>query len=261
MLQTLTSLQNPKVKLARSLANRKARVESGLFLAEGTKLLAEAIAWGFEPAMTFATAEWWASNGDRPEFLALTGERYEVSTAVLEAVATTKTPDPVVALLPLPADKAVHLKSAPLVVIAHKLQDPGNLGTIIRSADAAGADAVVVTENTVDPYSPKVVRATMGSLFHLPILRMPLAQWAERHAGIPLYALTLGAKASLYAQDYRAGAAFLIGNEGEGLSAADAQLANHALFIPMPGHAESLNAAMAATICLFEAARQRVAVK
>jgi TrmH family RNA methyltransferase len=145
-----------------------------------------------------------------------------------------------------------------LVVIAHRLQDPGNLGTIIRAADAAGAHAVVVTDQTVDPYSPKVVRATMGGLFHLPVVRITLADWKAAHPSVPVYATTLANADSLYAADLRGAAAFLIGNEGAGLAADDEALADRRIRIPIPGHAESLNAAMAATICLYEAVRQRL---
>ncbi|MDB5096240.1 MAG: rRNA methyltransferase [Cyanobacteria bacterium RYN_339] len=244
----LSSVQNPKVKQARSLATRKGRQAAGLFLVEGTKLMAEALAWGRIPTMTFATAAWWADHPGIP------GETYEVPDAILAALATTETPDPVVGVFPLQPEPALP---GGLVVVAHKLQDPGNLGTIIRSADAAGAAAVVITPDTVDPYSPKAVRASMGSLFHLPVVRMPLAGFRAAWRG-PLYAMTLDGAGSLYAFDFRGDVAFLIGNEGAGLGAEDAAIADHRVMIPMTGHAESLNAAMAATICLFEAARQRI---
>lgn len=254
-LHPISSLQNPKVKLARSLEKRKAREEAGLFLVEGTKLLAEALAYGHRPAMTFATAAWWAARrGD-----GLPGERYEVTDAVLTAIATTETPDGVVALLPLPAGEPPALPPDAVVAIAHRLQDPGNLGTIVRAADAAGAAAVVVTEGTVDPWSPKAVRATMGSCFHLPIIRMSLATFKAAHPTLPIFALTLTGATSLYAHDFRPGAAFLIGNEGAGLDAQAEAIADHRVKIPIPGHAESLNAAMAGTICLYEAVRQRMA--
>lgn len=256
--QPLTSLQNPKIKLARTLAQRKGRQQAGLFLVEGTKLLREALSWGRQPVATFATAEWWQTHAPEAPFATLPGEQFEVPESVLAAIATTETPDPVVAMLPLPTQTAAPVPSQPLVVIAHRLQDPGNLGTIIRAADSAGAAAVVVTDQTVDPYSPKVVRATMGSLFHLPIVRMPLADWVAAHPGVPIYATILSGAQSLYAHDYRPGAAFLIGNEGAGLTEEDAALATARIKIPILGHAESLNAAMAATICLYEAARQRL---
>ena len=254
-LHPIASLQNPKVKLARSLERRKGREEAGLYLVPGAKLLAEALAHGHRPALTFATAAWWSAHPGE----ALPGERYEVTDAVLAAIATTETPDGVVALLPLPGGEVGALPADALVAIAHRLQDPGNLGTIVRAADAAGAAAVVVTDGTVDPWSPKAVRATMGSCFHLPIIRQSLAAFKAAHPGLPIYALTLAGATSLYAHDFRAGAAFLIGNEGAGLDDQAEALADHRVKIPIPGQAESLNAAMAATVCLYEAVRQRLA--
>lgn len=256
--QPLTSLQNPKVKLARSLADKKGRREAGLFLVEGTKLLREALTWGHTPAMTFASADWWASHGREVPFGALEGERFEVPEHVLEAIATTQTPDPVVAAFPLPDAEPLTLPPTALVAIAHRLQDPGNLGTIVRAADAAGADAVVVTDQTVDPFSPKVVRATMGSIFHVPVVRQGLSEWVKANPEIPVFAMTLAGAESVYTHDFRHGAAFLIGNEGAGLTDSDEALATHRVKIPIPGNAESLNAAMAATICLYEAVRQRL---
>jgi TrmH family RNA methyltransferase len=257
MLNEITSLQNPKVKLARSLERRKAREEAGLFLVEGTKLLGEALANGFAPATTFATAAWWATKGQEAPFAGLAGERFAVPEAVLAAVATTETPDGVAALLPLPGDALPELAPDALVAIAHRLQDPGNLGTIVRAADAAGAAAVFVTEGTVDPWSPKAVRATMGSCFHLPVVRTTLPAFRTAYPALPLYALTLRGASSLYGHDLTAGAAFLVGNEGAGLDEAAEDLADHRVKLPIPGRAESLNAAMAATICLYEAVRQR----
>lgn len=258
-ISPITSSQNPRVKLARALADKKGRREHGLFLVEGTKLLREAVTWGHHPTMTFATADWWAEHAGDPAFVALPGERFEVTDHVLAAIATTQTPDPVVSLLPLLDAEPLSLPPEALVVIAHRLQDPGNLGTIVRAADAAGADAVLVTDQTVDPYSPKVVRATMGSLFHLPVVRQPLEAWVKANPEIPVFAMTLSGAQSLYGHDFRHGAAFLIGNEGQGLTEADTALATQLIKIPIPGNAESLNAAMAATICLYEAVRQRLA--
>lgn len=253
----LTSLQNPKVKLARSLSARKGRREAGLFLVEGTKLVATALEAGQTPAMTFATDAWWGVHGGTAPFAGMGGEAHIVPEGILSAIATTETPDGVVALLPLPDDTAARLPVNALVVIAHRLQDPGNLGTIIRAADAAGADAVVVPPETVDPFSPKAVRATMGSMFHLPVLRQGLAEFARAHPTIPIHAMTLDGADSLYAGEYRGPCAFLIGNEGAGLADEDLAHATSRVTIPIWGGAESLNAAMAATVCLYEAARQR----
>lgn len=249
----ITSSQNPRVKQARALAQRKHREGEGQFLVEGSKLLAEALAAGHRPTQVFATEDWWSRGLD------VSGaEAFVVPDAVLAAIATTETPDGVVAVAPLPKPVAPSPTGAPLVLVAHGLQDPGNLGTIIRAADATGADAVVVTPGTTDPWAPKVVRGSMGSCFHLPVLTLELEHLRATFPGIRLLALTLASGATdVFEADMRGGVALLIGNEGRGLDPAAVALADACVKIPIPGRAESLNAAMAATVCLYEAVRQR----
>ncbi|MEB3222802.1 MAG: RNA methyltransferase [Candidatus Sericytochromatia bacterium] len=252
-LTPLTSAQNPRVKQARSLAQRKHREAAGLFLVEGSKVLAEALAAGLVPTQVFGTEAWWGRG-----VAVHAAERYVVPEAVLAAIATTETPDGVVAVAPLPRPAPAPSRPAPLVLVAHGLQDPGNLGTIIRAADATGADAVVVTPGTTDPWAPKVVRGSMGSCFHLPVLTLELGQLRETFPGIRLLALTLAEGASdLFDADMRGGVALLVGNEGRGLDPEALAQADASVKIPIPGRAESLNAAMAATVCLYEAVRQR----
>lgn len=251
--QALTSSQNPRVKQARALAQRKQREATGLFLIEGSKLLAEALAAGHRPTQVFATEAWWARGTPIPG-----AEAFVVPEGVLEAIATTETPDGVVAVAPLPRPEVPRPAGDPLVLVAHGLQDPGNLGTIIRAADATGADAVVVTPGTTDPWAPKVVRGSMGSCFHLPVLTMALPEVQEAFPGIRVLALTLADGATdLYDTDLRGGVALIVGNEGRGLDPEAVATADACVKIPIPGRAESLNAAMAASVCLYEAVRQR----
>ncbi|MEB3328583.1 MAG: RNA methyltransferase [Candidatus Sericytochromatia bacterium] len=252
-LTPLSSVQNPRVKQARALAQRKHREAAGAFLIEGSKLLTEALTAGHVPAQVFGTQAWWARGVAVPR-----AERFLVPDAVLAAIATTETPDGVVAVAPLPRPVPPAPRPDPLVLVAHGLQDPGNLGTMIRAADAAGADAVIVTPGTTDPWAPKVVRGSMGSCFHLPVLPLALGQLKATFPGIRLLALTLATGASdLFEADLRGGVALLVGNEGRGLDAEALTLADAHVTIPIPGRAESLNAAMAATVCLYEAVRQR----
>lgn len=258
-MQHLSSLQNPRIKLARSLATRKGRLTAGLFLIEGPKLLAEALQAGRRPMAVFASPDWWAADATRPPFAGMGGEHYAIAPHLLESIATTETPGPVVALCPFEElSEPAALESDWTVLVLHRLQDPGNVGTAIRAADAAGARLVVVTPESADPYGPKAVRASMGSVFHLPIVRMPLERFAAWPQRPPLLALSLQASESLYEVPLHRGAAFLIGTEGAGLGSEDVALADRSLKIPIPGRAESLNAAMAATVCLYEAARQRL---
>jgi TrmH family RNA methyltransferase len=148
---------------------------------------------------------------------------------------------------------------ASLVVVIDGVQDPGNLGTIIRSADAVGATGILLGKGTVDLYNPKTVRSTMGSLFHLPIASGDLLEWlpAAAKQGVAVVTTSLQATLSCYDFDFCGPVWFVIGNEGQGVSAEVSAFATERIRIPMQGGAESLNAAMAATVVLFEAMRQR----
>jgi TrmH family RNA methyltransferase len=146
-----------------------------------------------------------------------------------------------------------------LAVVTDGVQDPGNLGTIIRSADAAGADGVILGKGTVDLYNPKTVRSTMGSLFHLPIIEGDLSSWLPlaRVHGIRTVSATLEATRTCFEFDLKEGTWIILGNEANGVSSEVRQLVTDELIIPMKGGSESLNVAMAATILLYEALRQR----
>ncbi|MEB3285589.1 MAG: RNA methyltransferase [Candidatus Sericytochromatia bacterium] len=253
-LPLLTSTHNPRIKLARALTKKKERDRTGLFLVEGEKLLREALDSGMRPHTVFAVEAWWCKNLLEEAL----DESFIVSESLMTAISTTDTAVEVVAIFPKPAQGISIGRPLSLGVATHQLQDPGNLGAIIRSADAAHADAVFVTEGSTDPWAPKCVRATMGSCFHLPIISTTLAQVREGYPTTSIYALALSGAESLYHQDLRGGAIFVIGNEGSGLPDEAIALTSKTLKIPIPGKAESLNAAMAATVCLFETVRQRL---
>ena len=151
-------------------------------------------------------------------------------------------------------------KESPFLVILEDLQDPGNAGTILRTADAAGADGILCSEGTADFFSPKVVRASMGSIFHLPVVRTGQfheALQALKQRGIMLAAAHLQAPLSYDQAEYRGGCGILIGNEGNGLREETTSLAQVKISIPQPGRAESLNASVAAGILMYEVVRQR----
>ena len=253
----LTSLQNPKLKLLRALHARKERQKQQRFLLETTTLLEEARRWNWPIAEVFATPTWLERHGTH-----WNAPVTVVAESIFPQLVTTETPEGVVALAPIPTPASLpELAPDSLFVALDALQDPGNLGTVIRTADAAGAQAILLGKGTVDPYSPKVVRSTMGSLFHLPLIPLPdlysaLDLLADR--GATLVATSLGATKSLYDLDLRGPTVWLIGNESQGLSEAALAHATTQIRIPMPGHAESLNAAVAAAVCLFETVRQRM---
>lgn len=261
MAEPIRSLQNPKVKLWSSLLARKYRQREGLFLLEGDHLVEEALKAGAELVNIVYPEE----EGLPPNIRPLVSGREHlcvpVSGDVFAKCVSTVTPPAVFAvahkLRHTAADVAAHHRS--LVVAVDGVQDPGNLGTIIRSADAAGASAVLLGNGTVDLYNPKTLRATMGSLFHLPIAEADLAEWLPRarEAGVAVYAARLDNAESCYALDWTGDTWLVIGNEGAGVTPDIQQAAGAGVHIPMVGRSESLNAAMAATVLLFEAMRQR----
>ncbi|MBO9540633.1 RNA methyltransferase [bacterium] len=252
----LTSLQNPKLKALRALHTRKGRKQAGLFLLETTKLVQEALKSGWPLVEAFVTESWLAKYGTLDGVpTTLVAER------LFDQLVTTETPEGVVAIAKIPAPAAtVPVPENAFFVVADSLQDPGNLGTVIRTADAVGASAVLVGPGTVDPYSPKAVRATMGSLFHLPVLVRPSLEddlSRLKAQGVAVYATALRTDRSLYDLDLKGKVAWLVGNEGAGLSDEMIGLATEAVSIPMPGQAESLNAGIATAVCLYETLRQR----
>ncbi len=252
----LASLQNPKLKHVRALHSRKERQKHASFLLETTRLVEEARLWSWPLVEVFATPSWVERHGsdwNAPVTL--------VAETLFSQLVTTETPEGIVAIARIPEEPAVPaLAPDSLFVALDALQDPGNLGTIIRTADAAGATAILAGKGTVDPYSPKVVRSTMGSLFHLPVLGIsdlyPMLDQLSA-AGASVIAASLGSDRSLYDLDLSGPVVWLIGNESQGLSPEALEHATIEIRIPMPGRAESLNAAVAAAVCLFETVRQR----
>lgn len=178
---------------------------------------------------------------------------FELADGVLERVATTERPQPNIAILrSRPTDDHV-LGSCDLVVVADRLSDPGNLGTILRSAEAAGVDAVVLTPGSVDPLNPKVVRASAGALFHVQVVVATLGQ--VRDAGLTIVGTSSHLGDRHTDADWSGRAALVLGNEAHGLS--DDADVDRWVRIEHRGRAESLNVAMAATVLVFEAARHR----
>lgn len=188
-----------------------------------------------------------------------------VTEEVYRKISDTTTPQGVLAEARMPQDslsEILHSAEDPLFLLCEDIQDPGNLGTMIRTAEAAGVTGIILSKGCVDPYHPKVVRATMTAIFREPILVVEDLRAAMRELqthGVQVYAAHLDAgQTTLYDQpDYHRAAAFLIGNEGNGLREETAAAADMRIRIPMAGHIESLNAAMSAGILMYEAARQR----
>jgi RNA methyltransferase, TrmH family len=258
----LENPRSPRVRAVAKLTKRSARQETGLFLLEGPQAAREALAYRPDTLVeVFATPTAMERHVDVRDAARDAGLEVVFTTeAVLDAMADTVTPQGIVAVArQSPTSlRDVFASSPRLVAICEEVRDPGNLGTIIRAADAAGADAVVLTGRTVDPYNPKVVRATTGSLFHLPIaVGVDLISAVERAhaAGVRVIAADVGGGDFLGARDLLAEpTAWVFGNEARGLDDEALALADMSLRLPIFGAAESLNLATAASVCLYETA-------
>lgn len=226
-------------------------------------MLRTALEAGVVPESVFLGAEA-VDRGAAATAARLAGERgarvFLLGRGVLERVADTVTPQPVLAVVPMASDGLAALAGGRLVVVMLGTRDPGNAGTVVRSADAAGADAVVSTGTSVDPYNPKAVRASAGSLFHLPVVVEPepaevlraLAEYGYRRLGTTVQSAT-----SYTDVDWTVPTAIVLGNETAGLNRQFAGSLDAMVRIPMPGKAESLNVGVACAVLCFESLRQR----
>lgn len=255
----ITSRTNPRVKQLRAALAGNARLADGLIAIEGPNLIGEALRSNIPVSTVFI-----AEGTSLPHSLPAGVELLHLSREVFGSASSTETPQGMAALLE-PPDLMVPLDGNPLLLIAAGLQDPGNLGTLIRSAEAFGAAGVLLTPGTVSPWNGKTMRASAGSIFRVPVQTIELNELATLSArGIRLLAAVTGDSAPHYASsvpitqlDLTGACAFLIGNEGVGLSADLLALTETRITIPTPGPVESLNAAVAGSLLLYEASRQR----
>jgi tRNA G18 (ribose-2'-O)-methylase SpoU len=267
-VQPITSFKNPKVKFLRSLRMRKFRQREGRFLAEGIRIVEEALTCG-APVETLVYAPDLLTS-ERAKALVEKVERTQrlaLSADVFRALSERDEPQGIAALIRIEDHSlaTIPLSDDMLVVVAYQLRDPGNLGSIIRTADAAGATGVIVVGPAADIYDPRAVRATMGSLFALPIVRLPcdaaLSPWyAEvRAAGMPLFVVASSAhgQQDYFDVNYCRPLALLVGSERHGLPASVCARADAFVRLPMTGRATSLNASAAAAALIYEAIRQR----
>jgi TrmH family RNA methyltransferase len=263
-LEQITSVKNNRVKSWAALKQKKYRTQTGLYIAEGVRLVEEAVIAGAPVEAILLSGDLQSGRYDKiiTRVVSLGAEVYEVTEQVLAHVADTKTPQGVVAIVRQTAgDPTAFLqnKTNPLYLVLDGIQDPGNLGTMIRTADAVGATGVFLGTNCVDLYNPKVVRATMGSLFHLPLFEVDLEQFLPliKAQGVSVVGTATQAEKTVFQHDFTKGTALVIGSEAHGMSDSVAALVDQNISLPMPGQAESLNAAIASSVMLYEALRQR----
>ena len=260
MSEIITSLQNPLVKAWRGLnKSRSARVEAGLFLAEGEHMAGEAIKE--KKALSLLISD---RAKDRYSALAALASaqgllRYYVSDHVMLSLCDAKTPQGVIAVCAYPKDHEVPASSEFLVAL-DGVQDPGNVGTIIRTMDAAGYTCLITDEKTADPYSPKALRATMGGAFRIPCVRrdLPQALRALKNQGFEIIAGDLHGEDFFHRPRVKSKVCVVIGNEGQGISPEVFKETTLRLKIPILGGAESLNAAVAGAIMMYDLIRDRI---
>jgi RNA methyltransferase, TrmH family len=255
----LTSLQNSLVKQIRKLHSAKERHSQQLFLLEGTHLLEEACAVNYPLVTVCCTPQWQSAHSSLWEAACSRCDRAEiVSEEVMGAIATTVQPDGVVAIAK--RDEAqTQIPFSGLVLALETVQDPGNLGTIIRTAAAAGASGLWVSGNSVDLDSPKVLRASAGQWFRLATaVSEDLKATVQlcQQAGMQIVATLPTANSTYWEVDWRKPSLILLGNEGAGLSADLAMMADKQVKIPLSPGVESVNVAIAAALMLYEAQRQ-----
>ena len=248
-METITSLKNPRVLAWRSLKDRKGREENRAFLVEGVRMVREALSSGLN-VRTVLLREDLAGSFDLPVGV----PACVLPEHVFSAVCDTRTPQGVAAVMELAAKPA----SGSRLVALDGVQDPGNVGTIIRTADAAGFDGVLFSPDCADLFSPKVLRATMGSVFRLGFSFPPsLPEELEtlKKKGFSVLSSQLDGKPFFERSGVAPSFVLVIGNEGNGISDAVKAVATHRLCLPMRGGAESLNAAVAAGIMMYDLAR------
>jgi TrmH family RNA methyltransferase len=253
----LSSPKNPKIqRIVRLQSQTRMRKKERVFVIEGVRLAEEALNVNWQPELVLHT-DALTERGRKviQEFQARGVVIQAVTSQVMNTASDTQSPQGVLAVLPIP-NRDIPPNSN-FLVIADGLRDPGNLGTILRTALAAGVEGVLLPPGTVDPYAPKIIRSAMGAHFHLPIINCSWEKIRKLTESLQVYIAEADAEQSCYDADFSKPLALIIGSEADGTGGEAHSLATASVKIPMPGYAESLNAAVAGAILMFEVSRQR----
>lgn len=253
----ISSTSNPRIKWVRSLgAKRRKRYEEGLFILEGNHLALEVVRSQLPVRMVLHVEG--LSEIQRAllgELAELGSEVLQVSSGVMAACSSTDTPPGLLIVMPMPALRPVD--SISLAIVIDHMNDPGNLGTLLRSALGAGVEIVYLSQGTVDPFNPKVVRGGAGAHLHLPIVQVETGELQKHLQGLNVWVAESSHGQFYHHVDWRGPSAIVIGSETHGTSAVMKRLSSQRVTIPHDQRVESLNAAVAGSIILFEIARQR----
>lgn len=261
----ITSSDSPRYRYFIKLKKKKERSSKDLFIVEGMHLVEEALKVGSIDRVIFCPALMRDAEGRMllNDLVRADVPLDETSVTLLKGLSSVESPQGIIASVKARDTDMSSLfdSTLPLIVVACGIQDPGNLGTLIRTADAAGCSGVIVTNGTVDPFNEKVVRSTAGSIFHLNIVKyddiIELVHSLKRR-GIAVIATDAKSEKKYFDIDLKRPTAVIVGNEGQGLSEDIEKLCSESVSIPIIGKAESLNAAIAAALVLYEAVRQRM---
>lgn len=255
--EVITSPANPIIAFVRSLGQREHRAAERAFVVEGVRAVRDALETGAVPRLVLVRAD--QTGGAATAELAFpagTPVRH-VAPPLFDRLSDVQTPQGVLAVFPLP-QVPDDVGGVPLVLVLDRLRDPGNLGTLLRTAAGAGVTGVYLTPESVDPWNPKVVRAGMGAHFRVPVFPLDAQGGVALQSRLPVRVVARAAAARTYDTiDWTGPVALVIGGETEGVSPTLAQWATDEVAIPLQGGVESLNAAVAGAVLLFEAARQR----
>lgn len=261
----IKSSSNTKIKDIKSLYKRKERWNKGIFIIEGIKIVEECIDNNYPLEDIVYSDELLNVRGGGELFNKIKNYNnlINVPSKLFKEISDTETPQWIMAIAKIKKNPIEEIQKTkdPFILLLEEIQDPGNMGTIIRTADAFNIDGVVITVGSVDIYNPKVVRSTMGSIFRTPIYHISnKLEFIEKlkTQGYKIYSTSLEAKKHIYEIDFSDASIVLIGNESRGVSTPMSSLADELIKIPIPGGAESLNAGIASSIIMYEAMRQRI---
>ncbi|MDT8716525.1 RNA methyltransferase [Clostridium sp. 19966] len=254
-MNTITSKDNHLFKDAKKLKERKYREEKGKFIIEGIRFVEEAVNANASIDKIFVSSSFSQKN---KIFKWNDYDTYELKDVLFKELCSTENPQGIAAVVN--AKNEAISSGDGIYVLVDKLQDPGNMGTIIRTAHAVNASGVIYTAGTVDPYNDKTLRSTMGSIFYIPVMKDEKFEFLSKlkRDGYLLVVSALDAQEDFYELDYTSKTIIAVGNEGNGISDEVLSKADVKVKIPMPGGAESLNASVAASVMLYEVLRQNV---
>lgn len=262
-METIQSKDNALVKETKKLKEKRYRVEKSQFLIEGFRFVEEALKSSYKVSEIFlsdeAVSKWYSFEMEAK--LQKYTKVYIVKNSVLQLLSSTETPQGIVAVVNNRDVEIVDKEG--FYILVDRIQDPGNMGTIIRTAHAAGAIGVIVTKGTVDVYNEKTLRSTMGSIFNIPVIEDKNLNLVDilRKKGFKLVVSSLSKSENFYEVNLTGKIIIAVGNEGGGISEELYNMGDLKVKIPMPGNAESLNVSVAASIMMFEAVRQKLTTK